>query len=232
MAFKDFIRKLSISRGLLPSLSHCSDTSTRLFYSCTAASILVIGVGLIGYHFYREHEELNGPTAVKNLVQINKLQADLSSLEETVSSNSDLSAQEVAQINSKLASINTEINHLSDRTGLASTSDIKKLQGNLNSSEANLNQKISALGSEIQEIKSKLNPPQSLSHDALPFTVVSIDLWNGAPFVMVAQKSDSTKVAYVGLDQSSSGWTVADISVARQDVEFTNQAGQVVKWAL
>ena len=224
--------KVSISRLVLlkkSSLPHFSNKSMRLFYCGVTASLFLIAVLVPSYQIYRQHEELNGPTAIKNLIQINKLQADLAGLESTVSSDSALSDQEIGEINSKITTISSQIQAISNKTGLDSSSEIQKIQSNLNESNTNLNQKISALDSEIKDIKTKINPPSSLSQEALPFVVVSVDLWNGVPKAQVEQKQDETQIGFVGLNQSLGGWKVADISAATQSVTFVNVVNQVVQ---
>ena len=202
--------------------------SPAIFYGAMATALVLVAIGGISYHFYRQHAERNGPTAIKNLIQINQLQADLTNLESTVSSNSELSTQEITGINQKLAEIHHGMTDLSSRTGLVSNESIQKIQKGLEESDATLNQKLLALGSEIQAIKAQLNPPETLLQEALSFAVVSVDLWNGLPYVQVEQKSDPSKVSYVGLNQSLGAWKVAEISAPLQSVTFVNRENQLV----
>ena len=221
---------MKLRAGLSRIFLHTSHPrfSPVIFYSALGTALVLIAIGGVSYHFYRQHAERNGPTAIKNLIQINQLQADLTNLESTVSSNSELSTQEITGINQKLADIHHEISELSNRTGLASNESIQKIQRDVEANDATLNQKLLALGSEIQAIKTQLNPPKTLMQQALSFAVVSVDLWNGFPYVQVEQKSDPTKVSYVGLNQSMGAWKVAEISAPLQSVTFVNRENQLV----
>ncbi len=202
--------------------------SPVIFYSALATALVLMTMGGTAYHLYRQHAERNGPTAIKNLIQINQLQADLTNLESTVSSNSELSTKEISGINQKLSEIHREISDLSNRTGLVSNESIQKIQRDLEVNDSTLNQKLLSLGSEIQAIKTQLNPPKTLLQEALSFAVDSVDLWNGLPYAQVEQKSDPSKIAYVGLNQSIGAWKVAEISAPLQSVTFVNHKNQLV----
>ncbi len=214
--------------GSVPSFLILKSFIQKRIVYCSGAIALLLVTGWGTYHFYRQHAERNGPTAIKNLIQINKLQADVSHLEATISSNAELSTQEMAGINEKLSEIHREISDLSDRTGLASNESLQKIQTSLEVSDATLNQKLLALGSEIQAIKTQLNPPKTLLQEALSFVVISVDLWNGLPYAQVEQKSDRSKVSYVGLNQSLGAWEVTEISAPLQSVTFVNPENQLV----
>ena len=221
---------MKLRAGLNRIFLHTSQPrfSPAIFYSAVATTLVLVAMSGISYHFYRQHAERNGPTAIKNLIQINQLQADITNLESTVSSNSELSTKEISGINQKLSEIHREIDDLSNRTGLVSNESIQKIQRDLTTSDATLNQKLLALGSEIQAIKTQLNPPKTLLQEALSFAVDSVDLWNGVPYAQVEQKSDPSKIAYVGLDQSIGVWKVAEISAPLQSVTFVNHQNQLV----
>ncbi len=221
---------MKLRTGLNRIFLHTSQPrfSPAIFYSAVATTLVLVAMGGISYHFYRQHAERNGPSAIKNLIQINQLQADLTNLESTVSSSSELSTKEISGINQKLSEIHHEIDDLSNRTGLVSNESIQKIQKDLETNDATLNQKLLSLGSEIQAIKTQLNPPKTLLEEALSFAVESVDLWNGRPYAQVEQKSDPSKISYVGLNQSIGAWKVAEISAPLQSVTFVNRENQFV----
>ena len=170
----------------------------------------------------------HGPNAVSNLLKINSIQSELGTLQNTITTTSQMNDQQRQSIVTKLQLINAKLNNISHENGIKRSKQVANLQATLRSNSISLSLKIVALNHEINRLKAKVFPASTLSAKALPFKVVSVDPWNGQPYAQIVQKNNGTMISYVGLYQTVGGWKIININAPEQTVSFINAQNQIV----
>lgn len=86
---------------------------------------------------------------------------------------------------------------------------------------------IARLDQSLTRLHSATAPkPTKPSEPALPFQVISLDLWDDAPYVGL---SHDGRIELVGVGQARGGWTVEHIDYGNGRVRFRNEAGQMIE---
>jgi hypothetical protein len=214
---------ISLRNRAILIIKYANKTPKRRFL--ILASLLILGIILVVFVFEHNNSQV---TPVSNLIKINGIQSEITDVQNTVTATSRMTVEEKNTLDNKLENINAKIKNMMKDDKEVKLSKINNLAVTLASDKIDLSQKITALNSEVTQIKKKVFPKKSLNKQALPFDVISIDNWNGNPYAEISQKSNKAMITYIGLYQASSGWKVIDISSDEQTSTFANEAGQVV----
>lgn len=86
---------------------------------------------------------------------------------------------------------------------------------------------IARLDQSFTRLRSATAPKRTKpSEPALPFQVISLDLWDDAPYVGL---SHDGRIELVGIGQVRGGWTVEHIDYGNGRVRFRNETGQTIE---
>lgn len=199
-----------------------------LLFSLTLAVIMMITLGVMTL---TSDDHSGQPDPISNLRKINHVQSQLNTIEHTVTSSASMTKHQVNSLKRQLQAIEvklTRFTHNNHYPKGASKQAIQQLKSQLHANKVTLSQRIVALNQSIKRIKKKVAPPPTLSPQALPFKVVSVDPWNGQPYAQIVRRHNSAMRSYVGLYQTQAGWKVIDLNASEQTVTWVNQKGQVV----
>lgn len=101
------------------------------------------------------------------------------------------------------------------------------LEDSLKRSRDTFTKDIARLEQSFTRLRSATAPkPSKPSEPALPFQVISLDLWDDAPYVGL---SHDGRIELVGVGQARGGWTVEHIDYGNGRVRFRNETGQTIE---
>lgn len=146
--------------------------------------------------------------------RVEELSAQLALYSDDAAKKIDENARAIRLLEEKLALLPT-IEHLG-----ALEDSFKQSRDTLTKDIARLDQSLTRLRSATAPKRTKPSEP------ALPFQVISLDLWDDAPYVGL---SHDGRIELVGIGQVRGGWTVEHIDYGNGRVRFRNETGQTIE---
>ncbi len=104
---------------------------------------------------------------------------------------------------------------------------IAAVEKSLNETQEQLAKRITSLELSLKELRTLAKPNASKrAQPALPFELVSVDVWDGVPYAALSQDG---RIELLRQGQSRAGWTVQLIDPSRGLVLFRNPQGRAIE---
>lgn len=131
----------------------------------------------------------------------------------------------------KIAENAAAIRALEEKLGNLSTRErVAAIEDSFKQSRDGLAKDIAHLEQSLNRLRvATLPKPVTPSEPTLPFHAVSIDLWDGVPYVGLSQDG---RIELLRAGQARSGWTVEYIANDTGKVRFRNATGQAIEQTL
>lgn len=132
------------------------------------------------------------------------------------------------QAGEQIAANAKAVNALQDTVAALPPSDrLAALEKSVDANRNTLSQEIARIEQALQPLQAAVRAEQTEPEQpALPFEVVSVDLWDGVAYVSLAYDDG---IALVRAGQSRAGWTVRSIDLESGQVMFRNAQGQTIE---
>ncbi|MBB71448.1 MAG: hypothetical protein CMF50_03520 [Legionellales bacterium] len=151
------------------------------------------------------------------------INVQLAKINQRVDSNKQLSSDVKSDLDTAIKSLQRSLGSLAQQTSVNGIAD------EVQKSTSMIGDKMDRIQGELQTIKMQVNHGNYIDPSNLPFTVLSIDVWNGVPYVSIAI-DEHTKL--LGETDSELGWVVKSLAFDKQEVVFENDQQQLIKFVM
>lgn len=149
--------------------------------------------------------------AMRQLKQFNHINAELTNLKNKLDAANHNG-------NRNIVTINTELNQVQKQLlKLNIGKDIQQMSHEISLSHDDLSVKIANLQKLTDSIKKQIMPVKYLKASVLPFKVVSVDIWNGMPYVTIMVDGKSK---LIDKNETINHWVLVNLDYATQQVIF------------
>jgi hypothetical protein len=155
------------------------------------------------------------------------LQAEYQQLENNLNSISNTVVPVKDTLDQHFATLTNQVNQLqTNLVTLQNQNNLLPLQTAIKAQGEQTTQQLTYLQTQIQQIKKQVTPIYYRSAKALPFHVVSVDIWNGQPELTISIHGQSDLMA---LGDVHSGWQLVCLQFNPPLAIFKNRENQLVK---
>lgn len=202
----------------------------RLRGVCCTKKIILPAISLFIFCFIVIGLWLNKPTKTSKLsndkVVLNTLQQIEVSLQQAngmVNQTSQIQSSTMKDMESQLHNIQAEL------TELSTSSSNNEIQQLITRENKEIADQLVVLSNQVKQLKQENKIKRFLSPSALPFKIISVDVWNGETQVTVKLNGTTELMAKGDI---RSGWGLVDLGFSPARAIFKNSKGQLVEITL